>query len=171
MPYVSPAAMKEAASAVKPISQKKEFEQLIRSIRTIAANTRAFSGDLINEINKQTEASANDQTKKSRYGSAAQLGSPIVALIAAAALSYFGKMESKDILSWVQAGSKVGDGIQGLFGLFGLSQFNHQANSQRNQQALSHYNSFDQRMQSIIQSIDSAQQRLQQKEMEDASNR
>lgn len=168
MPYVSPAAMKEAASAVKPISQKKEFEQLIRSIRTIAANTRAFSGDLINEINKQTEASANDQTKKSRYGSAAQLGSPIVALIAAAALSYFGKMESKDISSWVQAGSKVGDGIQGLFG---LSQFNHQANSQRNQQALSHYNSFDQRMQSIIQSIDSAQQRLQQKEMEDASNR
>jgi hypothetical protein len=168
MAYVSPAAMKEAASTVKPISQKKEFEQLIRSIRTIAANTRAFSGDLIFEINKQTDASANGQIKKGKWVAGSQLGLPLAAFVASSALAWFGKIELKDVSSWMQAGSKAGDVIQGIFG---LSQLSHQAESQRTQQALSQYNSFDSRMQSIIQSIDSAQQRLQQKEMEEASNR
>lgn len=165
MAYVSPAAMKEAASTVKPISQKKEFEQLIRSIRTIAANTRAFSGDFIHEINKQTDESAKWQKLKSGTGSVLQLGA---AALLAPILLKMGRIKPDELMQWLQTGSKIGDGIQGIFG---LSQLSHQAESQRNQQALSHYTSFDSRMQSIIQSIDSAQQRLQQKEMEEASNR
>ncbi|MBP7074448.1 MAG: hypothetical protein KBA81_03580 [Rhabdochlamydiaceae bacterium] len=165
MPYVSPAAMKEATVSVKPISQKKEFEQLIRSIRTIAANTRAFSGDMIKQLNDQTESSAKWQKWISGIGSVLQIGA---AAGLAPVLLKMEKIKPEEFMQWLQNGSKIGDGIQGIFG---LSQLSHQAESQRNQQALSHYNSFDQRMQSIIQSIDSAQQRLQQKEMEDASNR
>ena len=165
MPYISPAAMKDAASTVKPISQKKEFEQLIRSIRMIAANTRAFSGDLIKQLNDQTESSATSQKRWGTLAAVLQMGA---AALLAPALLKMGRIKPDELMQWLQTGSKVGDGIQGIFG---LSQLSHQAESQRNQQALSHYNSFDQRMQSIIQSIDSAQQRLQQKEMEDASNR
>ncbi len=168
MAYVSPAAMKEAASTVKPISQKKEFEQLIRSIRTIAANTRAFSGDLIKQLNDQTEASAIEQKTSGKKAYNSQMRITAASVLLAPLLVKVGMIKPENLMSWVQGGIKIGDGIQGIFG---LSQLSHQAESQRNQQALSHYNSFDSRMQSIIQSIDSAQQRLQQKEMEEASNR
>ena len=162
MAYVSPAAAREAAFSEKPISPKREFEQLIRSIRSIAAKTRVFSGDLIQELIKETESSASSQKLYSVFGTVAQLAAPVAFALVAL------QSESKDIAQWFQSGTKVGDIAQTAFG---ATQFGYQANGQRIQQALSQYNTFDQRMQSIIQSIDSAQQRLQQQETEEASNR
>lgn len=153
MVYVPPAAKTEAA-APAPISAKKEFELIIRSIRRIAASSRAFSGELIQALTNETKSLAETQERYSWAGSAAQVSIPIALLL----------WKGIDL----QIGTKFGEAGQAAFS---SAQFGHQASSQRIQQALGNYNAFDQRMQSLMSTIDSMQQRLQQKEMEEASNR
>ncbi len=163
MAYVSPAASRDATIQAKPISSKKEFEKLIRDIRSIAAKTRVFSGDLVQELIKETNSSAESQKKWSLIGSGAQLAS-LVGAIGVLAKGGDAK-ETEQLLQMISKGGDFGQSA------CGAAQYGYQATSQKIQQALSHYNTFDQRMQSLVQSIDSAQQRLQQKEMEEASNR
>lgn len=158
MAYLSPIAQKDVEAPVK-LTPKREFEKLIRDIRRIASNSRAFSGDLINELIKQTESSAKKQEAWSLFGSLIQIAIPVISA------GWAGSGQTPEEASQrFQMGAKIGDVFQSALGL----QYDYQANQQRVNQALSQYQSFESRMQSLIQNIDSAQQRVQQAEMDQA---
>lgn len=158
-------AIPQQGEIKKPVSAKKEFEHLVREIRTIAAKTRVFSGDLVQELLNETKVAANTQRNWSLAGSAAQVGIPLIAAAIWAASSGSNPQIVENIF---QIGSKAGDAAHGACN---ATQYGYQATNQKIQQTISHYNAFDQRMQSLVQTLDGAQQRMQQQALEEASNR
>lgn len=145
----------------KPPSVKKEFEQLLRDIRRIAASSRAQAGDLIAELTKETQSVAKKQRNWTCGGTAGQALLPLV--LPAIALACGSTLEGLQLT--FRIGSKIGDGFNTV--VSGAHQMDYQARTQQLQQSLGHYNAFDQRMASLEQSINTMKQQLAQKEMEE----
>jgi hypothetical protein len=159
MVYVSPAAQKELIAPEKPFSAKREFEQIIRSIRSIAAKSRMFSGELIEELVKQTQSSGNTQWRYTVGGAFAQLGITVAVFAAAQKTGFTKNKKLEQMLSALNIGTTCGNMAQSALS---ANQFSYQAEGQKIQQALTQYNTFDQRMQGLISNIDAAKQRVQQ---------
>jgi hypothetical protein len=166
--YISPAAAKEIELPAKPESAKKEYDRLIREIRTIAANSRLISGDFVDEAIKQTKDSADTQIAWSRGGTVSQLLVQAAGIAVSGMGLKSGDMKLEQTLQLVTLAGKIGDVFQGACS---TTQVDQQANQQRIQQAIAHYNAFDQRMQALIQAIDTDEQRRQQAEQEQFMSR
>ncbi len=159
-----PVAQNATTTPGKTYSPKREFEQILRKICALVSQSRVLTGDFIGELVKQTEASAGAQKKLIHKG----LGSMAFGVLAGVALSRLSTGNWKNALDAGQMGYKVGEGAQMYFS---AEQKDHDADQQRIQQALASYNSFDQRAQGMVQTIQSFLQRQQQMEQEQALNR
>ena len=158
---VAPALQNEVALPVKAPSPKREFDKIIREIRNLFSKSRAAAGVFIDELTKQMEDSIPSQ-KKWNQGAAT-----VQALCSAGGALLFHQLMEKDGAQFgLQLGSKFGDGANLLNT---AQQADHQANQQRIQQAISHYTTYDQRMQTLIQSINNFVQRQQQMDQEQAA--
>lgn len=140
-------ASEQLTQEVRPVSEKKEFEALVRSIRRIAASSRAFSGDFIKSLMDETAKSAEGKRDWSLMGSKAQ-ATP-VALVALALL--LGQRDAGQLKNIFDLGSKLGDVG---YSYTNAMQFGHQADEQRIQQNTTLWNAFEQKMASLAQNME-----------------
>lgn len=158
---VTNALQNEAALPVKPPSPKREFEKIIREIRTLFSQSRAAAGVFIDELIKQAEAAIPSQKDSNTRAANVSLAGSFIG--AALGHTFIAK---EGLQVGFQMGSKLGEGAN-LYNT--AQQVDHQANQQRIQQAISHYSTYDQRMQTVIQAIINFIQRQQQMDQEQAA--
>lgn len=146
---MTPVNQNPEIAQAKPASAKKEFMNLLRSIKGIVAKSRVFSSDFINASQADME---NLGTRQERNGY-----KQAFFLVAGGVV---GNIYFKE-----RGGEKLGDALQ-LF--FQASGSDIQSVQQRLQQNMNYQNTFEQKAQTLIQTITNFEQQERQKELEQA---
>ena len=154
---ITPVTQNPEISQAKPASAKKEFMNLLRSIKGIVAKSRVFSSDFINASQVDMEG----QGTKQQYIGFFQAGALVLGTMAGPKLGSYVTKE----FGGEKLGEKLGDILQLIPQAFGAD---IQSVQQRLQQNMTYQNTFEQRAQTLIQTITNFEQQERQKELEQA---